>query len=99
MNETNYIGEVTDDALAGLYRDWLSMWLGGVGADPTAETLARYAREGRCLLRGEWPLPGRAEEFARFARVRLEGKRRGLDLRAAITAYRNGKDFPARPPE
>lgn len=99
MKAATYIGEVTDQTLAGLYRDWLSMCLGGVGADPSEETLARYAREARSLLAGEWPMPGRAVEFARFARVRLEGKRRGLDLRTAITAYRNGKDFPAAAPE
>ena len=83
-----------DIELGKLYRDWLSVRDGDQSAYPSVETLVKYQRWAEELVIG-----GRREyqgaDFRRFCRVRLEGKARGLDLMAAGTAYRNGKDFPA----
>lgn len=88
-------GAGDDEELGALYRDWVALWDYRESAYPSAETLRRYAGWARRLLAGERISPRPPEEFARFVRVRREGRRRGLGLAAAFEAYRRGQDFPA----
>jgi hypothetical protein len=87
--------EATRD-LARLYRDWISVTVGGESAHPSEETQAKYQRWAEELVVG-----GERERegfsFRCFCRLRLQGKSQGLDLAATVDAFRNQVDCP--PPE
>ncbi|HKS27808.1 MAG TPA: hypothetical protein VJS44_08315 [Pyrinomonadaceae bacterium] len=91
------VGEISDDELDAIYRDWVAMRDPSVGASPSPATLQKYAGWARRILAGEKGVsPSPPEDFARFVRVRREGKRQGMDLRAVFTAFKNGQDFPVQ---
>ena len=86
------VPRLPDDELGAIHHDYVRMDDPRVGAYPSKETIQAHARWARRKLSGEKTGPTAPHEFARFVRVRLEGKRRGHDLRSAIEAFRAGKD-------
>ena len=87
--------KLTDEEIAGLYRDYIAMKDHRISAYPSKDTLDQYAKWGRRLLAGENISPDPPEEFARWVRIRREGKRRGYDLASSYRAFTNGRDFIA----